>query len=166
MIEISRVCDSGEIETVASLAKEIWYEYYVPIIGRAQVDYMVPKFQSAAAISEQIANGLEYYLIALEGTPAGYFAIQRQPTKQDLFISKLYIRKSERGRGLARYALSFANAICKRESVKLIWLTVNKRNPAVESYERLGFKIVADIVADIGSGFVMDDYRMEKVVDD
>jgi len=166
LIEITTVRDSGEIGTVASLAKEIWYEYYVPVIGRAQVDYMVPRFQSAAAIREQIAGGLEYYLIAAENAPAGYIAIQRQPTEQALFISKLYIRKSVRGRGLARCALSFLVSLCRRESLKLIWLTVNKRNPAIETYKRLGFRHVADVVTDIGDGFVMDDYRMEKLVED
>src|SRR5215510_7020840 len=93
LIEIKPVRDSGEIETVARLAHEIWTEHYVPIIGLAQVEYMVPKFQSVAAVTAQIADGLEYFLISLEGTPAGYFAIQRQPEKHSLFLSKLYVRK-------------------------------------------------------------------------
>jgi hypothetical protein len=32
----------------------------------------------------------------------------------------------------------------------------------VNVYKRLGFQIAAELVMDIGSGFVMDDYRMEK----
>jgi hypothetical protein len=39
---------------------------------------------------------------------------------------------------------------------------VNKGNPAVSAYQRLGFRIAADLVMDIGGGFVMDDHRMEK----
>ena len=164
MIAITAVREGAEIETVARLAQEIWHEYYVPIIGLAQVQYMVPKFQSAAAIAAQIADGLEYFLIGLEGAAAGYFAIQRQPEKQSLFLSKLYVRKDMRGRGLARQALRHIDAVCRGASLTTIWLTVNKHNPAVGTYERLGFETVAAVVADIGGGFVMDDYRMEKKV--
>ena len=38
----------------------------------------------------------------------------------------------------------------------------NKGNPSVRAYERLGFKIVDAMVMDIGGGYVMDDYKMEK----
>ena len=37
---------------------------------------------------------------------------------------------------------------------------------SVRAYERLGFKIAADLRIDIGHGFVMDDYRMEKSLAD
>jgi hypothetical protein len=41
---------------------------------------------------------------------------------------------------------------------------VNKYNFAIDVYKRLGFVTVADEVNDIGNGFVMDDYVMEKAV--
>jgi RimJ/RimL family protein N-acetyltransferase len=48
---------------------------------------------------------------------------------------------------------------------KVVRLRVNKRNaPAIRSYLRAGFRFTEDIVSDIGSGFVMDDYVMEKAV--
>jgi hypothetical protein len=52
---------------------------------------------------------------------------------------------------------------CERGATHL-WLTVNKGNPSVRAYERLGFKIVDAMVVDIGGGYVMDDYKMEKDV--
>jgi ribosomal protein S18 acetylase RimI-like enzyme len=40
---------------------------------------------------------------------------------------------------------------------------VNKRNPgAISFYKAAGFTIAREAVFDIGSGFVMDDYIMEK----
>ena len=53
----------AEIAVIAGLAREIWYEYYVPLIGRAQVDYMVGKFQSPAAMLEQVQAGYRYFLV-------------------------------------------------------------------------------------------------------
>ena len=45
----------------------------------------------------------------------------------------------------------------------MIYLTVNKQNLiSISVYEKLGFLRARDLVTDIGSGFVMDDYVMEK----
>lgn len=151
-----------DLATVAHLAHEIWPEHYVPIIGRAQVDYMVPRFQSTTAIAGQQASGLRYYLLRSANLPVGYFAIEPQPAAGHMFLSKLYLLKAWRGQGLARHALEFIEAECRREGLPILSLTVNKLNPAVAAYERLGFINVADVVTDIGAGFVMDDYRMEK----
>ena len=42
-------------------------------------------------------------------------------------------------------------------------LAVNKRNTtAIGSYRKYGFVVRESIVDDIGHGFVMDDYVMEK----
>jgi hypothetical protein len=65
-----------QLATVATLAHEIWYEFYVPLIGRAQVDYMVEKFQNAPAMQVQIDQGYEYFLVRREhasapSTPGG-----------------------------------------------------------------------------------------------
>jgi len=61
---------------------------------------------------------------------------------------------------LARETLLLARA----RGLSLLWLTVNKGNPSVQVYRRLGFRIAADLMMDIGGGFVMDDYRMEKTL--
>ena len=46
-----------------------------------------------------------------------------------------------------------------------LWLTVNKDNAgAIAWYTRMGFKNAGAIVQDIGAGYVMDDYRMEKSI--
>jgi len=46
-----------------------------------------------------------------------------------------------------------------------IWLTCNKNNSRTLSiYKKLGFSIIDSIVTDIGNGFVMDDYVLEKQI--
>jgi diamine N-acetyltransferase len=151
-----------QLAVIAELAREIWYEYYVPLIGRAQVDYMVSKFQSNAAMAQQIAEGYEYFLTERDGRNIGYCAIQAQPQSQSLFLSKLYLLRDARGAGTGRVCMEFIEHLARGRGLKLLWLTVNKGNSAVKAYERLGFRIAADLVMDIGGGFVMDDYRMEK----
>lgn len=152
----------GDIGAVAELARDIWYEYYVSLIGRAQVDYMVARFQSAGAIQEQLRAGYEYFIVRLCDRLVGYIALKAEPEQRQLFISKFYLHKSSRGSGTGRACMEFIEQLARQRGFTRLWLTVNKGNPSVKVYERLGFRIAADIVMDIGNGFVMDDYRMEK----
>jgi diamine N-acetyltransferase len=161
-LEFIPVQSTGQIDRLAGMARDIWYEYYVPIIGRAQVDYMVEKFQSAPAMQRQLQEGYEYFLVREAAEDVGYCAVQEQRAAQTLFISKFYLARAGRGRGTGRRCMEFIEDLARRRALKSLWLTVNKGNPAVNVYKRLGFTIAAELVMDIGGGFVMDDFRMEK----
>lgn len=148
----------SEIQNIAALAEEIWNQHFVPIIGKAQVDYMVEKFQSYPALKSQIENdGYEYYQIYSSHTLAGYIGIHQE--KDSLFLSKLYIKQDFRGQHLATEAFQFLVNLCNERKLNRIWLTCNKHNANTLSiYDHLGFKITSEQVANIGNGFVMDDY--------
>lgn len=45
------------LEALSRLASQIVKEHYDPILGAAQNDYMIEKFQSVEAIKGQIAQG-------------------------------------------------------------------------------------------------------------
>ncbi|HSB33306.1 MAG TPA: GNAT family N-acetyltransferase [Nitrospirota bacterium] len=150
-----------QIEIVESLAREIWTEHYIPIIGREQVDYMLARFQSRRAIGEQIRTGIAYFLIKEDDAHIGYMAVQ--PKGRELFLSKIYVKSSRRGLGYGRKAVQFAEKVARDLGLDKIVLTVNKNNVnSIKAYEKIGFTNTGSVVQDIGSGFVMDDYRMEK----
>ncbi|WP_028549676.1 GNAT family N-acetyltransferase [Paenibacillus sp. UNC451MF] len=157
--------ETEEVANLAQLASEIWYEYFVSIISKEQIDYMVEKFQSTNAITEQIQNqGYEYYFMNMSGKNIGYLGVKQEEGK--LFLSKFYILKEHRGRGYASRAMEFLVDICQKRRLSTIWLTVNRYNDAtIAVYEKKGFRTVRTQVADIGNGFVMDDYIMEKEID-
>ena len=161
-VQFVPVTTTQQIDAVAGLARTIWYEYYVPLIGQAQVDYMVARFQSSEAMAQQIREGYEYLMIRRDAQDIGYCAVQPQPVDRSLFLSKLYLLRDVRGGGTGRVCMEFIEQLARRRGLNLLWLTVNKGNPAVNAYQRLGFRIAADLVMDIGGGFFMDDYRMEK----
>jgi ribosomal protein S18 acetylase RimI-like enzyme len=158
-----------QVATVAALAREIWYEYYVPLVGQAQVDYMVAKFQNAPAMQAQIEQGYEYFLVQQQDASGkwsdiGYCAVEEQPGSL-MFLSKFYLHHAARGSGTGRRCMEFIEELARRRGLSSLWLTVNKGNPAVQAYQRLGFRIASELVMDIGGGFVMDDYRMEKALE-
>ena len=153
-----------DIAQTAQMADAVWHEYFTPIIGAAQVAYMLDKFQSVPALTRQITSeGMQYFRILLDGGMAGYTGIREETDA--LFLSKLYIEKSRRGQGLARRTMDFLAERCRARHLSKIWLTVNRHNaPTIAAYKALGFAAVREQVADIGGGFVMDDYVMEKPV--
>ena len=148
----------SEIQDIATLAEDIWHQHFTPIIGEAQVNYMVNKFQSHPAIKSQVENnGYEYYQIYSSHTLAGYAGIH--PEEDALFLSKLSIKKDFRGQHLATEAMNFLINLCKERGHKKIWLTCNKYNAnTLAIYNHLGFVITDAQMTDIGNGFVMDDY--------
>lgn len=151
---------------VAALAHEIWREYYVPLIGEAQVEYMLINFQSPEAIAKQIRDGYHYYLIKNHaGNTFGYFSVQ--PRDGVLFLNRLYVRAAKRKKGCGRQAMDFIEQYAGKQGCSRIYLTVNKNNTtAIKAYKKFGFQNTGPVVQDIGDGFVMDDYQMEKKVID
>lgn len=163
-IHLIPVSTAAQVVEVARMAHQVWNEHYVPLIGQAQVDYMVAKFQSPEAMQSQIDSGYEYFQIQQSGLGIGYAAIRHDAPDARVFISKLYVLAAHRKSGAGRQTLGLLERMGRERGAAHLWLTVNKGNPSVRAYERLGFRIVDAMVVDIGGGYVMDDYKMEKEV--
>jgi diamine N-acetyltransferase len=163
MISIEEMKNTSQIKIIEDIANKIWTDHYVPIVGKNQVEYMLSKFQSAEAIKRQIDEGYRYFLILLYEKPAGYFSVLPKASEKSMFLSKLYIEKELRGRGIAKTSVSYIEEMCKKAGLGVLWLTVNKNNTdSIKAYEKMGFFNAEAIVQDIGGGFVMDDYLMRK----
>ena len=163
-IHLIPVTTAAQVADVSRMAHQVWNEHYVPLIGQPQVDYMVAKFQSPDAMQAQIDSGYEYFHIHQSGDNVGYAAIRHDAADARTFISKLYVLAAFRKSGAGRQTLDLIERMARDRGATHLWLTVNKGNPSVRAYERLGFTIADAMVVDIGSGYVMDDYKMEKAI--
>ena len=154
-----------QIALVAEIAEPIWYATYEPIIGADAVAYMIDKFQSVPAIHRQLQEeGYVYYLIYADEKPVGFTGLV--PHKDGkMFLSKLYVQPEYRGKGIPRAAFAFISELSRKEGLNKIYLTVNKCNThAIEVYRYYGFYEIDAVVTDIGCGYVMDDYILQKDV--
>lgn len=156
------VISKEQISHLAGIANQVWHEHFISILSMDQIDYMVDKFQSVPAITDQIENqSYQYFLLDINGVCIGYTGIK--PDGDKLFLSKLYLLKEYRGKGYASQAFEFLEGLCLGMGWNTIWLTVNRFNDnTIKVYEKKGFETIRTQVADIGNGFVMDDYIMEK----
>ena len=150
---------------LARLADEIWHEYWPDLIGAAQTDYMVEKFQSLEAIRRDMGeNAYEYWILHGEdGRTLGFTGGHVEPETNRFFISKVYLLKEERGKGYARQTVEFYNRLCLDRGLDAMYLTVNKGNEmGIRAYKGTGFETIEAVETDIGEGFIMDDYVMER----
>ena len=171
------VREGADQEVLARLAAQIWGEYWPARIGQAQTDYMVEKFQSLPAIQRDMAyNAYEYWFLCVppeESTSTyrtddglaivGFTGGHDEPETNRFFISKIYLLAPERGKHYASRVIEFYTDLCRARDLRAMYLTVNKYNEmGIRAYSAKGFETIASVVTDIGEGFVMDDYIMEK----
>ena len=161
MIRIQKAVNTNDFKIIAALASEIWTEHYTSIIGSKQVEYMLEKFQSEEAIRDQVQDDVFYNILYFNDQPAGYLSFFKKD--DSLFLSKLYVLSQLRGNKIGKAGLDFIKDQLKELECDRIQLTVNKNNiQSIEAYKKMGFQIIDSIIIDIGNGFVMDDYLMEK----
>lgn len=164
MLSFYKVNTFDDIKRISKKAEAIWREHFTSIIGEKQVDYMLALFLSSKAIEKAIKEEhYEFYEICIEDELIGFFSIKSESNR--LFLSKLYIEKKHRGNGYARVALNYIEQLAKEYQLNHIWLTCNKYNEhTLAIYKKMGFTIFDEAVNDIGQGYVMDDYYLEKTI--
>ena len=153
------------IRETSAFASEVFIDYYDHLIGRTQAEYMTGLFLSEDAIHKLIDEGAVFRLIEEDGRILGFCEYKKE--EERLFLSKFYVHKSERGKGIGRFMFDDVLAYAKNNGLGKIYLTVNKGNtPSYEIYLHLGFKVIDSVVTDIGHGYVMDDYIMEYQINE
>lgn len=166
-IEFIDVKTKEQKQMLAKIASEIWNEYWPALIGQAQTDYMVENFQSLNAIERDMANNnYEYWLLRNgEGEIVGYTGGHNEAETNRFFISKIYLYKQQRGKHYAGEVINFYTELCKARNLSAMYLTVNKQNElGIRAYKGKGFSVIDSVETSIGSGFIMDDYIMERKV--
>ena len=153
-VTMDDTCSSEEIAVIAS---EIWNECYQTIITQEQIDYMVGNYQSADAIDNDKKNGYRYFVVRLNGEPAGYISLL--PEENDVLLSKIYVFDRLRGTGIADRVMEFIEDFAAgKEYITLNVARTNYR--AIAFYRKKGFVIAEWMLKCIGDGFYMDDHVM------
>lgn len=154
--------NDSEAREISRMAIKIWHECYKGIITKGQIEYMLMSSQTERKILEQMDSGYQYGFIFDGSSKAGYFAIL--PEKDSLFLSKLYLDKSFRGKGLGSNTLNEITSIGRSMGKKRTYVHVNRNNlTAIKAYERSGFVRGCERKADIGDGYFTDDYVYEYI---
>lgn len=133
-----RPVEEQEISKLAALATAIVREHFDPLVGKAQNDYMLARFQTPEAIAGQMAQGYQYQWVLEDGEPAGFMAWY--PRGDHMVLSKFYVEKSHRGKGLAHAMMDALLAAVRGAGLRRVELNTFRGNAdTIAVYERLGF---------------------------
>ena len=157
---VEDVLDDRIPDIVSELAVQIWNECYKDIVSQEQIDYMLNTYHSRESIEKEMDEGYEFIIMKEGDMNIGYLSFHDEGDK--VYISKLYLLKEYRGKGYGRKMFEIVDNYAREKGIHKEYLRVHKNNPTVEIYKRNGFEIVDSVCADIGNGFFMDDYFMEK----
>jgi GNAT superfamily N-acetyltransferase len=159
----TRKAGMDEIPLIRGLCYQVWPQTYEAILSPAQIDYMLDLFYSERSLANQMREGQHFFILYRDGHPKGFASVgEIEPVVYKLH--KIYVLFSEQGKGAGRYLVDEMVKWVAAAGARALQLNVNRYNKARSFYEKLGFKIIREEDIDIGHGFFMNDYVMEKAV--
>lgn len=163
MDEISlKTATPVDFPTIRGLAHEIWWPTYSTLITDGQIRLMLENIYSDAALHEQLEAGQYFFLAMRRSTPVGFIGFQHKgPPTSITRIEKLYVLPSEQGKGTGKLLVNHAAQRAMAANSSCLELNVNRYNPALAFYWRLGFTIV-DTVDTPYYGYLLNDYILQK----
>ncbi len=110
-------------------------------------------------------NGHHYFIYSENEIPLGFVSIEFMEDQKSMKIHKLYVLPSQQGKGIGVKLFEKAIEMMKIEGYERLFLNVNRFNVALQFYLRMGMHIQKEENIDIGQGYLMEDYVMEKMFD-
>ena len=153
-----------DLPIITQLAPEIWRCAYRKILSAGQIAYMLKMMYSPEKLQADFDSGVKFRLIDYDGSHVGFFAFfECEDDRSTIKLDKLYLQQDFHGLGIGSKVLDFLTVCATDAGYKKIKLNVNKANSrAISAYTRNGFKKKESVKVDIGKGFFMDDFVMEK----
>jgi diamine N-acetyltransferase len=166
---------AADFETLARLAETIWRAHYTKIIGSAQIDYMLAGRYTPEKLRLYLNADDRWLMLLRIDSPSGNravgycsYALTENPGEMKPSVMKLeqlYLLPELHGQGLGSLMLRHVEEQASARGCGKLMLQTNKRNDiAIAFYRKAGFTVREEAVFDIGNGFVMDDYVMEKAL--
>ncbi len=147
------------------MALKIWPVAYGKILSAEQLSYMLDLFYSPASLRKQMDQLKHSFLIAEneDGIPVGFSSFSAHQENQTTFhLHKLYVLPDNQKSHLGQQLLEATSSAVKSLHGRYLHLNVNRSNAAINFYLKMGFIIIREEDNDIGHGFFMNDYVMEK----
>lgn len=151
----------ADIPLIRDLCFKVWPQTYAAILSQDKIDYMLEFMYSSASLQKQMEHGSQFLFVYEDKDPVGFAAyLQKTPTIYKL--DKIYVLPSQQGKGTGKFVIDYIIDEIKKKGAHALQLQVHRQNKARNFYEKLGFVILEEKDFDIGNGFFMNDYVMER----
>ncbi len=164
MIEIFSAT-AKDLATIKDLAYRIWPATYGEILSEKQLAYMLELFYDEKALQKNIDDNHNFILIQENNQIVGFADYELHYKNESVTrIHKIYVLPEMQGKGLGKKLIQFIeNKALENDNIKLS-LNVNRFNKAKNFYESQGFKVAFEEDVELDFGYLMEDYRMEKLL--
>ena len=164
MISI-RKTSPPDFPIIQSIAYQTWPETYGQILSKAQLNFMLDKFYALDFLKLNSDNNQLFYIIEENQKPIGFIGIEHNfEGKLITKIHKLYVLPDNQGKGIGKLIINFIADLAKKSHSECLILNVNRFNKATIFYQKTGFKIIQEVNIEIGNGYLMEDFVMEKQI--
>ena len=161
-VSIRRAAEA-DLPTISGLAGRIWRVHYPSILSQEQIEYMLAWMYDVRQLRRDLERGVVFELLFEGDRPLGFCGYEE--LRGELKLHKLYLLVEEHGRGLGSMLLRHVEEEARRRGLPKVVLGVNRFNEkALGVYQRNGYRIREPLKTEIGGGFVMDDWIMEKTL--
>ncbi len=162
-----RTCGPDDLETLRVIGIETFTETFGAMNTAANLAaYLQSAFDPARLRAEMDNPGSTFYLLMVEGQPAGYMKLNVGEAQNDLKapdlleVERIYVRAPFQGRGLGRVLMQQAFQTASQQHKRAVWLGVWERNTAALGfYEKQGFRITGTHAFMLG-----DDHQTDYVM--
>ena len=164
-LTVIRPATLADLPLIQRLAEATWWPTYRGIIPDEQIRYMLDLMYSPAALEAQmLVQGHRLLLARHAGRYAGFASYSLRGPRTSVYqLHKLYVRPDVQGVGLGRKLLTTVENHVRRLGGTRLELNVNRANPALHFYERVGFRIQEFIDIPLGP-YWLNDYVMGKAL--
>ncbi|MBF4515428.1 GNAT family N-acetyltransferase [Flavobacterium sp. ANB] len=153
-----------DIKVIQEITNITWPITYGEILSQTQLEYMLGLFYSDEALRKQIENKEQlFYLVSDSEATIGFIGIEHN-YKNGLAtkIHKIYLLPETQGKGIGKIVFQEIEKLALENNSTALSLNVNRFNNALRFYQKLGFEVTDEVNIDIGNGYLMEDYVMEK----
>jgi len=158
------VAKEKHIPIISEIARKTWFDVYSNILSAGQIEYMLEMMYSTKSLKDQMTNLSHHFLLVKSDNEyVGFISYETDyGGESKTKIHKLYVSPTQQKRGLGKLLIDEVSKIAIKNSNYILSLNMNKSNNAVNFYQKTGFCITKEECNDIGNGYVMDDYVLEK----
>lgn len=163
MITFSTLKTPDSLQIIRDIAADIWPKTFKNILSPEQISYMMQMMYAPEVMEKELADGYKFEIISIDDIPAGYMVTSVCDAPGTVKLHKLYLLDKFHAQGIGSQMLSHVTEEYRKLGFTRLILNVNKYNKrAIKAYIRNNFTTIKSVKIDIGNGFFMDDFVMEK----
>jgi ribosomal protein S18 acetylase RimI-like enzyme len=161
-MEIRRLLKS-ELYIVSDLAHKIWPSTYAQIISQEQMIFMLKWMYSIETLEKSYETNHAFFAVFDADQPLGFIDLElHNPNPHWMKLQKIYVLPEKQKLGIGLALMDYTVLFAQENNVKHITLQVNRNNKAVVFYQKLGYYVVDEQDFDIGNGYFMNDFVLQK----